>query len=101
MSKYKYKYVRVSGRKIRIHRHIMEMHLGRQLRDDEYVYHINGNYQDNRIENLIVLVKNVKTVSDSDTNNVTPIIPLSDPPPEVTPGTTLLLKLIRVFNKNP
>lgn len=35
-----------------IHRAIMEHHLGRKLRRDEFVDHINGNPQDNRFANL-------------------------------------------------
>lgn len=39
----------------RVHRTIMEMHLGRKLTKKEHVHHINGNKQDNRLENLEVL----------------------------------------------
>lgn len=44
------------GRKqIKKHRFIMENHLGRKLRPDEIVHHINENKIDNRIENLQVV----------------------------------------------
>ena len=60
MSDSKYIHKTVNGKKTRIHRHIMEEHLGRDLEKDEHVYHLNGNSLDNSIENLIVIKKKRK-----------------------------------------
>lgn len=50
-----------NGRYIFEHRHLIEQHLGRLLLPSEDVHHINGNKQDNRIENLIVMTKQEHT----------------------------------------
>lgn len=52
---HKYKTMMVDGKQVRIHRHLMEQHLGRKLLRDEHVHHVNGDPKDNRIENLQVL----------------------------------------------
>lgn len=48
----KYKALKVNGKKIDEHRFIIEQFLGRKLKRNEVVHHINGNKNDNRIENL-------------------------------------------------
>ena len=53
-------YKTIKGKKDRYHRHLMEEVLGRQLTSDEHVFHINGNPLDNRIENLVVIMKRRK-----------------------------------------
>lgn len=42
-------------RKVRLHRYLMEQKIGRKLRSDEHVHHINHNKLDNRLENLELL----------------------------------------------
>jgi hypothetical protein len=50
----KYKKIKIYGKTIDEHRHIMQEHLGRKLHRNEVVHHINGDARDNRIENLEV-----------------------------------------------
>jgi hypothetical protein len=55
-----YIYRTINGKKERLHRHVIEEAIGRLLAENEHVYHINGDAQDNCIENLIVITKNIK-----------------------------------------
>jgi len=49
-----YQTIIVKGLHVWEHRHVMEQHLRRPLREKETVFHINGVRNDNRIENLQV-----------------------------------------------
>jgi len=44
--------IKVNGKKVYVHRIIMAEHIGRDLLPSEVVHHINGDNQDNRVENL-------------------------------------------------
>lgn len=48
----RYKAIKVDGKKIDEHRHIMEKFLGRKLSFDEIVHHIDGDTRNNNICNL-------------------------------------------------
>jgi len=53
--KQRYKLIYVNRKQIKEHRYIMEQYLGRKLKKEEVVHHINGDSLDNRIENLKVM----------------------------------------------
>lgn len=52
---YGYRYIRVGGRKVFEHRHVMEQHIGRPLDPTEVVHHKDGDRLNNSIENLELL----------------------------------------------
>jgi len=60
MSRNKYVHKTIGGVKKRIHRHIVEEYIGRPLKENEHVYHINGNSADNSLDNLQIIVKKLR-----------------------------------------
>ncbi len=53
----KYEYRKINGVKKRLHRHIMEEKLGRELKPNEHVYHLDGDSTNNDVDNLIIITK--------------------------------------------
>ena len=52
---YKYKALKVDGKRIDEHRFIMQNHIGRKLSTNEVVHHIDGNKLNNDISNLEIV----------------------------------------------
>ena len=50
-----YKKTTYKGKKIKVHRLVMQEHLRRELTIFEIIHHINGDKNDNRIENLEIM----------------------------------------------
>ena len=50
-----YKMISIKGKTFREHRYLMEEYLGRKLKKEEHIHHINSIRTDNRIENLWVM----------------------------------------------
>ena len=42
---------------IKLHRYLMQLHLGGKLKEDQIVHHVDGNKQNNDINNLVILSK--------------------------------------------
>lgn len=51
----KYKAIKINGKKMDVHRLIMEKQIGRKLGSKEIVHHIDGNPENNDISNLALM----------------------------------------------
>lgn len=52
-----YRLLFIGGEQVYEHRHVVSKHIGRTLRGDEEVHHVNGNRLDNKIENLRLVTR--------------------------------------------
>ena len=74
----KYRALKVEGKKKDLHRHLMEIKLGRKLTRGEVVHHINGDPLDNRIENLQLMTYREHNILHGCVGRAKPIRKLSD-----------------------
>jgi len=52
-----YRFIRVDGKKIAEHRHVVEQREGRKLARNEIVHHVDGNPLNNDPDNLVILTR--------------------------------------------
>lgn len=52
-----YKTIQIDKKQVRLHRYIMQQHIGRKLKSSELVHHKNGNIFDNTIKNLQIVTR--------------------------------------------
>lgn len=54
---YRYKALKVHGRRVDEHRYVMEQHLGRYLKTTEIVRHKDGDTRNNKLDNLYIVTR--------------------------------------------
>ena len=59
MGKNKYTHLTINGIKKKTHRWVMEEKIGRELHQNEHVYHLDGDARNNHPDNLIIIIKNI------------------------------------------
>ena len=53
-------YKTINGKKQSLSRHVMEQYLGRSLESHEHVFHKDGDSKNNKLSNLVIIIKKSK-----------------------------------------
>ena len=105
VKKNNYKYTTIGGKQIRIHRFVMQKHLGRELLSSELVHHKDGNKHNNDITNLEIVSRarhallhkdSLKTAQKHNTKHNVDLVELKNLYEQENLSASLISKILKI-----